>query len=120
MKKVFLKNLSLLHKNFFRALKSRLEDDIILSSINGFIAELKKITIDLLHGELALPMSAMYKEHKLLPNENIAAFMAKRFNVPDEDFFKARLVKFHIDTGMMICLIHIICGYIDPSLFQEK
>ena len=68
-------------------MKSRLEDDIILSSINGFIAELKKITIDLLHGELALPMSAMYKEHKLLPNENIAAFMAKRFNVPDEDFF---------------------------------
>lgn len=93
-------------------MKSRLEDDIILSSINGFIAELKKITIDLLHGELALPMSAMYKEHKLLPNENIAAFMAKRFNVPDEDFFKARLVKFHIDTGMMICLIHIICRLI--------
>ena len=100
-------------------MKSRLEDDIILSSINGFIAELKKITIDLLHGELALPMSAMYKEHKLLPNENIAAFMAKRFNVPDEDFFKARLVKFHIDTGMMICLIHIICTtyiYIDTLI----
>ena len=38
----------------------------------------------------------------LLPNENIAAFMAKRFNVPDEDFFKARLVKFHIDTGVII------------------
>ena len=65
---------------------------------------MKKITIDLLHGELALPMSVMYKEHKVLPNEyeNIAAFVAKRFHHPDEEFFKSRLVKFHINEGKII------------------
>ena len=68
---------------------------------------MKKITIDLLHGELALPMSVMYKEHKVLPNEyeNIAAFVAKRFHHPDEEFFKSRLVKFHINEGKFIMLL---------------
>ena len=90
----------------FQILKSKISEDIIPSAINAFIAELKKITIDLLQGELALPMTVMYKEHKVLTNDqpDIATLIAKKFQYEDVDFFRSRIIKFEIEQGESISI----------------
>lgn len=85
----------------FSVLKSLTTDEAVTCSISQFVAEVQKIVIDALFGELCIPLTSMFKYETPIDDQmDVAVFLAEKLDFPDINFLSKNLVKFHLqDIG---------------------